>query len=247
MSNVLWQQQSPFVASHLTQGLFRWRQVKTLKTHVFLYTTCQLETDIEEWKRGEVVDFIQLDLDQGQITLSTSRKWFVGSLGWNIWQKGKCVWNMKEGCSFGSALFQFQERTVDMVETHHFDCLLTAKFPPFSMGEYVPSIIINWRTRVIRGYDDPTGRIAEGRLGWCILYPIHDTPPNPWVQFQHLIAPSPSPCFMSTHAGSTPYPSPQPLPSAAFQLPPLILPPLAQPWSVNEGSVQRYLSDGISL
>lgn len=184
----LWQQYSPYVSSCLTQGFCRWRRKEKLAPWIFTFLDCKLDVPMGEFKQDAKVDSVQLDFEHGNITITgnghegfttTPKKTFRGLLGLNVWCKGRCVWNMithPRTTSFLTSIFTFNEFMIENDEIHFFECIMSSEVAPFSKGEYVPVVVINWMAQTIQIFDDPTGRVFEGVLGWCILKPKNDSP-----------------------------------------------------------------------
>ena len=197
----LWQQQSPYLSSSdLAQGFCRWTRKEKRSPCVFAFFDCCLNVALGKFKQGEKVDLVQLDFNLGIISITQGRTIFRGPLGWNVWCKGRCVWNMalqpRDGTphptSFLASLFTYGEILVDSAETRFFDCIMSSPIEPFRKGEYVPIIVVNWTSRTIQMFDDPTGRVFEGLLGWCILkhpsripypYNVSLNPPETFTPF----------------------------------------------------------------
>lgn len=218
----LWQQQSPYLAKTLTHGLLRGVQRDASRNDVFEFVSCQLEVDIGPFKQGEWIDKVQLNFMDGTIQMCNRRGEFHGLLGWNVRFKGKCLWSSVESKDF---LFKEDSMSIELDGVHYYDCIMRYEVPPFQKGEFVPHIIIDWKNQRIKMFDDPSGRLFEGVVGWCILDHAHQ-----FVSFANI---------NRRFAGQTP--GTRSKQEFDFGIPSLVLPPPL----VNGATMEsmRYLSD----
>lgn len=162
----LWHQPSPYFAKSLTDGLLSGVQSDTSRIGVFEFVSCHLEVDIDDFKEGERIDKVQLNFMDGTIQMCNDRGEFDGLLGWNLWYNGNCLWSSLDSHGF---LFQEQKFSIDPYRVHYFDCTMHHDVPPFRKGERVPIILLDWKNQRIKMFDDPSGRMFEGMVGWFIL------------------------------------------------------------------------------
>lgn len=168
----LWQQQSPYLNHDLTQGLFTWSRRCAIDAYSFGYYLCRLDTSLGDFQAGDLVTYAYLDFQARSLHLSSGDKQFVGVLGWGLWDKARCVWQADMDDTNDSLPFEAQEMAYEDHQIHYWSCRLHHALGPWSRGDVLPRVTLDWSRRIMTVWDQEGRDVAplwQGRLGYSVL------------------------------------------------------------------------------